>query len=80
MVQQIGKINSVANIEGNGRDDLKVDILIAAEGLTRRISSVRSRAVKQLAEQIRSSFTSIRHLLRRFESNIEIVDPQLKNN
>jgi hypothetical protein len=50
MVEQIGKINSVANIEGKGREDLKVDILFAAEGITRRISSCRSRAVKQLAE------------------------------
>jgi hypothetical protein len=80
MVDQIGKINSVANIEGKGRDDLKVDILFAAEGITRRISSCRSRAVKQLAERIKSSFSSIRILMRRYEQNIEIVDPQLKNN
>ena len=59
-MEQIGKINSVANIEGKGRDDLKADILIAAEGITRRISSCKSRAVKSLADAIRNSFISIR--------------------
>jgi hypothetical protein len=59
---------------------LKVDILFAAEGITRRISSCRSRAVKALAEQIKQSFTTLRALMRRYEANIEIVDPQLKNN
>jgi hypothetical protein len=28
-----GQINSVANPEGKGRDDLTVEILIAAEGI-----------------------------------------------
>lgn len=35
IVNIIGRINSVANIDGRGRDDLTVDILIAAEGLSR---------------------------------------------
>jgi len=39
IVDVIGKINSVANVDGKGRDDLTVDILIAAEGLSRRMSS-----------------------------------------
>lgn len=39
LVNVLGKINSVANIDGRGRDDLTVDILIAAEGLSRRMSS-----------------------------------------
>ena len=56
LVEQIGKINSVANVEGKGRDDLKADVLFAAEGITRRISSALSKSVKQLAEKIRGSF------------------------
>jgi len=36
--------------------------------------------VRLLAESIRSSFANIRVLLRKYEKNIESVDPQLKNN
>ena len=34
----LGKINSVANPEGMGRDDLSNDILMATEGIFRRVS------------------------------------------
>lgn len=79
-VELCGNINSVTNPEGKGRDDLSVDILIAAEGISRRISNLQSRAVRKLAEQIRKSFLDIRNLLRKYQENIELVDPQLKNN
>lgn len=38
LVTILGKINSVANPEGMGRDDLSNEILVAAEGICRRIS------------------------------------------
>lgn len=38
LIQFLGKINSVANPEGMGRDDLSNDILLAAEGIFRRVS------------------------------------------
>jgi|TARA_B110000285_G_scaffold54793_1_gene62408 hypothetical protein len=38
LIQILGKINSVANPEGMGRDDLSNDILAAAEGIFRRVS------------------------------------------
>lgn len=38
LIQVLGKINSVANQEGMGRDDLSNDILLAAEGIFRRVS------------------------------------------
>jgi len=38
LIQSLGKINSVANPEGMGRDDLGNEILLAAEGIYRRIS------------------------------------------
>lgn len=38
LIQILGKINSVANPEGMGRDDLSNDILLAAEGIFRRVS------------------------------------------
>ena len=79
LVAVIGKINSVANIEGKGRDDLTMDILKAAEVLLRRMST-QTKCIRILAEKIRNSFTGLRMLFRKYASNIEIVDPQLKNN
>jgi hypothetical protein len=63
-----------------GRDDLGNDILLAAEGIYRRISPAQSKAVRSLAERIKKSFTDFKLLLRKYEQNIEVVDPQLKNN
>lgn len=40
LITILGKINSVANPEGMGRDDLSNDILLAAEGIYRRVSPV----------------------------------------
>ena len=73
-------INSVANYEGKGRDDLGVEILLEAEGLIRRVTNEQSKAVRHLAEQIKNSFKKMRNLLRKYDENIEMVDPQLKNN
>jgi len=56
VVQVLGKINSVANPEGMGRDDLGVEVLLAAEGIFRRISPTQSKAVRSLAERIKKSF------------------------
>lgn len=80
LVSLINKINSVANPEGKGRDDLQAEILYAAEVLCRRVSSSQSKAVRKLAEAIRKSFQGVRTLLRKYQENIEGVDPQLKNN
>ena len=75
LIQILGKINSVANPEGMGRDDLGNDILLAAEGIYRRISPAQSKAVRSLAERIKKSFTDFKLLLRKYEQNIEVVDP-----
>ena len=80
LIQVLGKINSVANQEGMGRDDLANAILLAAEGILRRVSPHQSKAVRVLAERIKKSFTDFRGLLKKYEQNIEVVDPQLKNN
>jgi hypothetical protein len=63
-----------------GRDDLGNEILLAAEGIYRRISPTQSKAVRNLAERIKKSFLDFRSLIRKYEQNIEVVDPQLKNN
>jgi hypothetical protein len=75
LIQILGKINSVANPEGMGRDDLSNDILLAAEGIYRRISLTQSKAVRKLAERIKKSFLDFKLLLRKYEQNIEVVDP-----
>jgi hypothetical protein len=80
LIQILGKINSVANPEGMGRDDLSNDILLAAEGIFRRVSPNQSKAVRILAEKIKKTFLDFRTLLKKYEQNIEVVDPQLKNN
>ena len=39
LIHTLNKINTVANPDGKGRDDLQAEILFLAEGLCRRISS-----------------------------------------
>lgn len=80
LVSTLGKINSVANPEGMGRDDLTNDILLAAEGIYRRISPTQSKAVRNLAQRIKKVFIEFKGLLKKYDLNIEVVDPQLKNN
>ncbi len=80
MVDLITQINTVANINGKGRDDLSLDILLSAEGILRRISTNQSRSARFLAEKVKQSFLQMRMLFRKYDENIEIVDPQLKNN
>lgn len=79
-VETCGQINAVANAEGKGRDDLTVDILLAAEDTLHKITGHRSKAVRKLAEQIKRTFNSLRQLFRRYSDNVEAVDPQLRNN
>jgi hypothetical protein len=80
LVEVLNQINAVANSEGKGRDDLEVEILLSSEGICRRVSQNQSKAVRKLAEKIKNSFQSFRTLLRKYDENIESVDPQLKNN
>lgn len=74
------KINAVANSEGKGRDDLDYHILEEAEGILRKVTEQQSQSVRLLAEKIRGAFQKFRVLLRKYETNIELVDPQLRNN
>jgi len=67
LISILGKINSVANPEGMGRDDLSNDILLAAEGIFRRVSPHQSKAVRVLADRIKKSFMDFRKLLQKYE-------------
>lgn len=50
-----------------GRDDLSNDILLAADGIFRRVSPHQSKAVRVLAERIKKAFMDFRNLLRKYE-------------
>ena len=80
LVKLFSKLNTVANAEGKGRDGFTIEILIKAEEIMRTISSSQSKAMRRLAERIRKSFQNMRELIRNYNENIEVVDPQLKNN
>jgi hypothetical protein len=54
--------------------------MIKAETLVRRKTLKHTNAIRALFNNIKQSFNDLRRLFRRYESNIEIVDPQLKNN
>lgn len=60
LADQISLINSVANYDGKGRDDLSVQILNSAESMLRTISPNQSKSVRKLAENIIASFHNIR--------------------
>ncbi|EGR33054.1 hypothetical protein IMG5_062790 [Ichthyophthirius multifiliis] len=76
----INQLNSVANIEGKGRDDLQFEVLQESECILRKITKEQSQAVRQLAENIKNSFQKLRKLFLKYQQNMEMVDPQLKNN
>ena len=82
LIKMIGKINSVSNFnsEGHGRDDFKLDMLVTAEKLVRRISKTQSKAVRSMADNVKRVFKEMRALFKKYAQNIEIVDPQLRNN
>lgn len=56
LVDVLNKINSVANPEGKGRDDLTIEILKEAEAMYRKVSISESKAVRKLADGIKKSF------------------------
>lgn len=80
LAKQIAKLNSVANVEGHGRDDLSNEILKAADRMLREVSPSESESIRKLARNVKNSFESLRELLRKYSENIEVVDPQLRNN
>jgi len=59
---------------------LTFEILLSAEGVLRKVSDSKSKSVRHLAENIKKSFNKLRELLRKYEKNIDAIDPQLKNN
>lgn len=88
LVELISKINSVANTNGKGRDDLTYEILEIADKrrleicqmkLDRKIQLNKSSFYK-LYENLNTTLANLRVLFAKYAENIEVVDPQLKNN
>lgn len=78
MVEFISQVNAVVNVEGKGRDDFDSKLLEQSEQLARRAGH--SRAANRLAHNVLASFNHYRQLMRQYMVNIELVDPQLRNN
>ena len=54
--------------------------MVRSEHLIRKVSATQSKAVRWLAEKIKKSFKDLRELFKKYQQNIEVVDPQLRNN
>lgn len=80
MCNKFSQINAVGNVEGKGRDDLGYEILLECERVLRRVTREQSKAVRKIGEKIKLSFEKLRELMRKYDQNIEMVDPQLRNN
>ena len=79
-IEICGQINALSNFIGKGRDDLGLEVLLAAEDVSRRVSDYKSKAVRKLAVHIKAAFMSLRTVFRKYSENLDAVDPQLKNN
>ena len=79
----------VAGEDGKGRDDFNFETLVQAEQIFDSIEGrngqscqeqLYSQAVTKLVDRVRASFAAYRALMLQYQQNIELVDPQLKNN
>jgi hypothetical protein len=75
-----GKINSIANYIGTGRNDLNSEIIVTAEETLRQVSDNKSLTVRKLAFKIKTTFDALRSVFRQYSNNLESVDPELSNN
>lgn len=87
LLECIWKINSVANTNGQGRDDLNYEILEAVKKRKKEVDALnkdtelnQKTPFDQIHENIHVTLANIRILLSKYSENIEVVDPQLKNN
>mmetsp|Transcript_68853 Transcript_68853/g.165268 ORF Transcript_68853/g.165268 Transcript_68853/m.165268 type:complete len:524 (-) Transcript_68853:69-1640(-) len=80
LLKLLGKINSVANHKGKGRDDLGIEILVAS--MNELISSEAEYSDRAFAETLADDTRDSWEAVRKFfaKAKIELVDPQLSNN
>ena len=79
-IKNLNILNKIANINGKGRDDLDINILYNSEKVLTTVSEVQSSGLRKLAKNINKSINDFRILFKKYNNNIEIVDPQLINN
>ncbi len=79
-IKVINYLNKIANIKGKGRDDLDINILYQSEKVLRTVTEVQSVGLRKLANNVKSTLNELRYLFRKYNLNIEGVDPQLLNN
>lgn len=85
LVAAISRLNSVANVNRKGRDDLRSEVLLEAQRILRESSSDGHpqgalAAARVLATDVMESFTAMREYLRGVTYCLERVDPHLGNN
>lgn len=89
LVSAVNRLNSVANINRKGRDDLGFETLVEARSILHKCSSAGSAhqgsisllsAAKVLATDVVESFNAMRHYLRDVTYCLERIDPHLGNN
>jgi hypothetical protein len=86
-VKCLGKLNSVANTQGKGRDDFDAEVLERATAVLQSCSasvvSAQHFAVetaRALATEVRESYEAMRRYLREVSTCLECVDPHLCKN
>lgn len=85
LVAAVARLNSVANVQRKGRDDLHFQVLIDAKAVLRQCkatgwSSEAAQAARNLSLDVVESFQAIRHYFREVAHCLERVDPHLGNN
>ncbi len=79
-IKTINYLNKIANINGKGRDDFDINILFQSEKVLRTVTEVQSISLRKLANNVKITLNYLRFLFRKYNLNIEGVDPQLLNN
>lgn len=89
LVAAITRLNSVANVNRKGRDDLRVEVLAEAHSTLCQCKATGNEhqenehllaAARILATDVEESFKAMRQYLREVTSCLERVDPHLGNN
>ena len=79
-INNLNTLNKIANINGKGRDDLDIKILLKSEKVLTTVSEIQSSGLRKLANNIKKCLNDFRNLFKKYNMNIESVDPQLINN
>mmetsp|Transcript_143284 Transcript_143284/g.248364 ORF Transcript_143284/g.248364 Transcript_143284/m.248364 type:complete len:543 (+) Transcript_143284:135-1763(+) len=85
LVAAVARLNSVANVQRKGRDDLHFQVLVDAKDVLRRCkaaswSSEAGQAARILSLDVEESFQALRQYFRDVAHCLERVDPHLGNN